>query len=102
MAFCLDPVEGFVWIVAYDISADELLAGMGGNSATKTEQAEKLILDLLAGGKELPNEAIIKAAADAGISERTVRLAKRNLGTSLGSRRIGEQWYCFILDREDQ
>ena len=50
----------------YDITADELLSGAGGNNATKTEQAEKLILDLLADGKELASEDIEKAAADAG------------------------------------
>ncbi len=51
VAFCLDPETGFEWIGEYDITADELLSGAGGNTATKTEQAEKLILDLLADGK---------------------------------------------------
>ena len=70
----------------YDITADELLSGAGGNNATKTEQAEKLILDLLADGKELASEDIVKAAAEAGISERTVQNAKRNMGGILGAR----------------
>ena len=39
----------------------ELLSGAGGNTATKTEQAERLILDLLADGKELASEDIVKA-----------------------------------------
>lgn len=43
VAFCLDPETGFSWIGEYDITADELLSGAGGNTATKTEQAEKLI-----------------------------------------------------------
>ena len=50
VAFCLDPKTGFSWIGEYDITADELLSGAGGNNATKTEQAERLILDLLADG----------------------------------------------------
>ena len=66
VAFCLDPETGFSWIGEYDITADELLSGAGGNTATKTEQAEKLILDLLADGKELASEDIDKAAAEAG------------------------------------
>ncbi len=53
VAFCLDPKQGFSWIGEYDITADELLSGAGGNTTTKTEQAEKLILDLLADGKSL-------------------------------------------------
>ena len=41
VAFCLDPETGFSWIGEYDITADELLSGAGGNTATKTEQAER-------------------------------------------------------------
>ncbi|MGI6498993.1 MAG: AAA family ATPase [Oscillospiraceae bacterium] len=93
MAFCLDPETGFEWIGAYDITADELLSGAGGNSETKTEQAERLILDLLADGKELASEDIEKAAAEAGISARTVRSAKRNLDGRITAKRIGAVWY---------
>lgn len=93
IAFCLDPQEGFSWLGEYDITADELLSGAGGNTATKTEQAEKLILDLLADGKELPSDDILKAANDMGISERTVKNAKRNLADRITAKRIGNQWY---------
>ena len=93
VAFCLDPDTGFEWIGEYDITADELLSGAGGNTATKTEQAEKLILDLLADGKELASEDIEKAAAEAGISARTVRAAKKNLDGRIISKRIGAAWY---------
>ena len=89
VAFCLDPKTGFSWVGKYDITAEELLSGAGGNTATKTEQAERLILDLLADGKELASEEIVKAAAEAGISERTVQNAKRNMGGILGARRVG-------------
>ena len=92
-SICLDPETGFSWIGEYDITADELLSGAGGNTATKTEQAEKLILDLLADGKELASEDIVKAAAEAGISERTVKNARRNLDTRIEVIRRGNQWY---------
>ena len=94
------PETGFEWIGEYDITADELLSGAGGNTATKTEQAERLILDLLADGKELASEDIVKAAAEAGISERTVQNAKRNMGGILGARRVGGQWYNFIKKKQ--
>ena len=100
LAFCLDPETGFSWIGEYDITANELLSGAGGNNATKTEQAERLILDLLADGKELASEDIVKAAAEAGISERTVQNAKRNMGGILGARRVGGQWYNFIKKKQ--
>lgn len=93
VAFCLDPETGFEWIGEYDITADELLSGAGGNTATKTEQAERLILDLLADGKELASEDIEKAATEAGISARTVRAAKKNLDGRITSKRIGAAWY---------
>ena len=76
------------------------VSGAGGNTATKTEQAERLILDLLADGKELASEDIVKAAAEAGISERTVQNAKRNMGGILGARRVGGQWYNFIKKKQ--
>ena len=63
-------------------------------------KAEKLILDLLADGKELASEDIVKAAAEAGISERTVQNAKRNMGSILGARRVGGQWYNFIKKKQ--
>ena len=66
MAFSLGAESGFSWIGEYDITADELLSGTGGNTETKTEQAERLILDLLADGKEMASEDIVKAAAEAG------------------------------------
>ena len=61
-----------------------------------TEQAERLILELLADGKELASEDIVKAAAEAGISERTVQNAKRDMSAVLGAKRIGGQWYNFL------
>ena len=93
VAFCLDPETGFEWIGDYDITADELLSGVGGNTTTKTEQAERLILDLLADGKELASEDIDKAASEVGISARTVRAAKKSLDGRITSRRIGAAWY---------
>lgn len=100
MAFSLGAGSGFSWIGEYDITADELLSGTGGNTETKTEQAERLILDLLADGKEMASEDIVKAAAEAGISERTVQNAKRSMGGILGARRVGSQWYNFIKKKQ--
>ena len=62
--------------------------------------ALSLIHILLADGKELASEDIVKAAAEAGISERTVQNAKRNMGGILGARRVGGQWYNFIKKKQ--
>ena len=80
----------------YEITADELLSGAGGSGATKIKQAEKLIRELLADGKIVASEDIVKAAAEAGISERTIQNAKRSMGGMLGAKRIGTQWVHFL------
>ena len=49
---------------------------------------------------DIASEDIVKAAAEAGISERTVQNAKRNMGGILGARRVGGQWYNFIKKKQ--
>ena len=49
MAFKLGDEEGFRWVGAYEISADELLDGKEGKATeTKLERGAKLIRELLA------------------------------------------------------
>ena len=55
----------------------------------KQKEAEDMICQMLAGGKEVFSEEIDKAAMEKGISSRTVRDAKNALGDALKSR-IGE------------
>lgn len=77
------------------MTADELLAGVE-HTETKAEQTEKLILDLLADGKQMLSADIDKAAAQRGISARTVRTAKQSLGNKLVSERSGTQWLLSL------
>ncbi len=81
MAFSLGDEKGFRWIGAYDISAEDLLAGgEGRKTELKQEQAVKLITDFLSDGKKVSIAEINKEAAERGISERTVRLARNSMG----------------------
>ncbi|MFR6235658.1 MAG: AAA family ATPase [Blautia sp.] len=95
LAFSLGDGNGFQWIGEYDMTADELLAGVE-HTETKAERAEKLILDLLADGKQMLSADIDKAAAQRGISARTVRTAKQSLGNKLISERSGTQWLLSL------
>ena len=95
LAFSLGDGNGFQWIGEYDMTADELLAGVE-HTETKAEQAEKLILDLLADGKQMLSADVDKAAAQRGISTRTVRTAKQSLGNKLISERSGTQWLLSL------
>ena len=89
IAFILGDEEGFRWVGDYDITADELLMGIEKKRESKTQEAKDLICRLLAGGKEVLSEEIDREAVAKGISSRTVRDAKKELGSALKSK-IGE------------
>ena len=81
LAFSLGDEKGFEWIGAYDITADELLAGTDtAKTESKTAQAQMLILELLADGKRMPSAELEKAVNERGISSRTMRTAKSRIG----------------------
>ena len=97
LAFSLGDEKGFAWIGAYDVTADELLAGTDTAQAeSKTAQAEVLILELLADGKRLPSAELEKAVNDRGISSRTLRTAKSRIGDRLVTEKNGAGWVCYL------
>ena len=97
LAFSLGDEKGFAWIGAYDVTADELLAGTDTAKAeSKTAQAEVLILELLADGKRLPSAELEKAVNDRGISSRTLRTAKSRIGDRLVTEKNGAGWVCYL------
>ena len=84
LAFSLGDEKGFEWIGAYDITADELLAGADNTKTeSKTAQAQMLILELLADGKRMPSAELEKTVNERGISSRTMRTAKSRIGDRL-------------------
>lgn len=91
LAFSLGDEKGFRWIGAYDISTEDLLAGGEGNKTElKQEQAVKLIEEFLSEGRKVSIAEINKEAAERGISERTVRLARNSMGDKIASERPGK------------
>ena len=76
-----------------------LLLAICSALALAPEQAEKLILDMLAGGAKVLSRDIDKAAAELGISARTVRQAKQKLGKKLHSERSGTQWILSLKNK---
>ena len=62
---------------------------------TKTMAAEDDLKKLLADGP-ISSEQVMVRAAELGISERTVKIAKQNLGVK--SFRQGDTWYCTLPD----
>ena len=97
LAFSLGDEKGFEWIGAYDVTADELLAGTDTTKAeSKTAQAETLILELLADGKRMPSAELEKAVNDRGISSRTLRTAKSRIGDRLVTAKNSAGWVCYL------
>lgn len=99
LAFSLGDEKGFRWIGAYDISAEDLLAGGEGNKTElKQERAVKLIEEFLSDGRKVSIAEINKEAAERGISERTVRLARNSMGDKIASERQGKDWWIWFKE----
>lgn len=97
LAFSLGDQKGFRWIGAYDISAEDLLAGgEGTRTELKQEQVVKLIYEFLSDGREASVAEINKEAMERGISERTVRLARNSMKDKLESERRGKDWWIWL------
>ncbi len=94
IAFTLDPQLGFQWKGYCDCKADELLGGKS-QVQTKTMAAEDELKKLLADGPASSEQVMVRAV-ELGISERTVKIAKQNLGVK--SFRQGDKWYCTLPD----
>mgnify|MGYP004512988967 FL=1 len=97
LAFSLGDEKGFRWIGAYDISAEDLLAGgEGSKTELKQEQAAKLIEQFLSEGRKVSIAEINKEAVEREISERTVRLARNSMGDKIASERQGKDWWIWF------
>jgi len=86
LAFELNPESGFRWLGHHSISADDLLAGVVTQS--KTVQVEDMLRELLE--TPVPATEVFRRAEALGISERTVKTAKKNLG--IVSEKVGGLW----------
>jgi len=86
IAFELNPETGFQWKGCCDITADELLSGTGCVQ-TKTTLMEDALKELLRNGP-VSAEDIQKRADEMSVSQRTLMIAKKNLGV-LSERQCG-------------
>lgn len=94
IAFLLDGEHGFQWKGACDLSVDDVLSG-GGKLQTKTTQMEEELERILT--EAVPAEAVMSRARELGVSERTLMIAKKNLG--IVSEKRGGQWYWLLREQ---
>ena len=84
MAFKLGDEEGFRWVGAYEISADELLDGKEGKpTETKLQRGAKLIQELLTDGNTITIREVDAKAKAQGISQRTMREVRSRMKEKL-------------------
>jgi hypothetical protein len=93
IAFSLDAENGFQWIGYCDVSVDDVLSGIG-TVQTKTALMEDELKRMLT--KPVPAEEVFRRAAELGISERTVKIAKKNLNVQ--TEKLGGKWFWQPLD----
>jgi hypothetical protein len=93
IAFSLNAEDGFQWIGYCDVSVDDVLSGTG-SVQTKTAQMEDELRRMLI--KPVPAEEVFRRAAELGISERTVNIAKKNVGVV--TEKVGNRWHWRLSD----
>ena len=93
IAFSLDADNGFQWIGYCDVSVDDVLSGTG-SVQTKTALMEDELRKMLV--KSVPAEEVFRKASELGISERTVKIAKKNLNVQ--TEKVGGQRQWRISD----
>ena len=76
-------------VIYENLTADELLSG--ATRGNKVALAEDLIREQLAGGQPVLANEIYRLAKDAGISRRTVEMAKRNM-PDVTARKLRNCW----------
>ena len=95
IAFELHPEHGFQWKGFCDATVDNILNGIG-QVQTKTMQMEDELRRFLT--QPRPAEEVLVLAKQLGISERTLKIAKRNLG--ILSERRADQWLWRLPEQE--
>lgn len=85
IAFSLGDDDGFTWIGAVEVTADQLLSGAkeAPTKASKIEQGVKLIEEMCSAGATVSNKDLLARAKGLGISRRTMSDAKKKLGDRL-------------------
>lgn len=94
IAFELDAERGFQWKGYCDSTVDDVLSGIG-KVQTKTMLMEDELKRMLSGS--VAAEEVLKHAESLGVSERTLMIAKKNLG--IVSEKQGGQWYWRLPDQ---
>jgi archaellum biogenesis ATPase FlaH len=90
LSFELDPALGFKWCGECDATVDDVMRKKS-NRETQNEKAIRIILEVLGNGDEVAANELYAEAREGGISEKTLKRTKSELGVI--STKKGDAWY---------
>ncbi|MDR1463910.1 MAG: AAA family ATPase [Oscillospiraceae bacterium] len=98
LSFRIDEHGAARWLGQTDCTADQLLGGTPAPPAreSQADRAEELLRRLLT--EPAPAQAVFQAAAEAGISPKTLQKTKKEMGVV--SRKKGDRWFWKIGGEE--
>jgi hypothetical protein len=99
-AFGLDLASGFCWLDDYEVTVEQLLDPKKASvpeqqSDSQLDGAMKFLLSELSGEPVLSTEIMQRAVA-VGISEITLKRAKKAIGVK--AHQFGGAWYCSLSE----
>jgi KaiC/GvpD/RAD55 family RecA-like ATPase len=99
-AYGFDEISGLTWLGECEVTLDELLEGKAKEPKTDTQKdlAMSFLQTTLAGG-DLPSTEIMREANAQGITDITLRRAKKAIGVK--SYQFGGAWYCSLSSKSD-
>jgi RecA/RadA recombinase len=97
VAFEISNGGAICWRGFCDTTVDELLSGTA-SAQTKTVCMEKVLREMLTA--PMPAAEVYRRAETLGISERTVKIAKKNLGVI--AEKIGHRWIWRLPERDSR
>lgn len=106
LAYALEPVGQTARVKwesdPVNIRADDALDG-GGRKAKVQHDARQFVIDMItANGGDMPSDDLLEAAKEHGITEITLRRAKKAVVTSYKEKGRGGRWRCKLKgDQED-
>lgn len=98
LRFTIVPYEGAArieWHGPIDLTADELMEGLGDAGEQDARLDAKRTLKRIIGDKPVPATDVLNNAKQAGIGERTIRKAKAALDVGSLHKKVEEKWVWY-------
>lgn len=102
IGFEMTEDRGMICIGPYDITIDELLMGNEGRGKKKLDIEENFIKEFFGLSKEIASNDILQEAAKRGIKRNTLLSAKKKLGITSGTSKLGDgtSFWTWIMPDE--